>query len=133
MQGADVIAACARPVVKVAHVEVDADAPNAEALAAALPGAGGAVAVLLDTKVKGALGGTGRAFDWPLAKAISATTRRPFILAGGLNPANVAQAIDAAQPWGVDVASGVEGEDGRQDLDKIRAFVSNAKAARLEA
>ena len=117
----------------MAHVEVDADAPGVEALAATLPDAGGAVAVLLDTKVKGALGGTGRAFDWPLAKAISATTGRPFILAGGLNPANVAEAIDAAQPWGVDVASGVEGEDGKQNLDKIRAFVSNAKAARLEA
>jgi anthranilate synthase/indole-3-glycerol phosphate synthase/phosphoribosylanthranilate isomerase len=123
----ETIAACVRPVIKVAHVEVDSESVAAETL----PPAGASAAVLLDTKVQGILGGTGRTFDWPLAQRLSASTGRPFILAGGLTPDNVADAIEAGQPWGVDVASGVEGDDGQQDLAKIRAFVSNAKAARL--
>jgi phosphoribosylanthranilate isomerase len=81
--------------------------------------------ILVDAKVEGALGGTGRAVDpalvAPLARA------RPILLAGGLGPANVAAAAAAVRPWGVDAASGVEKAPGVKDLDAIRAFVSAAR------
>lgn len=83
--------------------------------------------ILVDAKVAGALGGTGRAVDpalvTPLARA------RPILLAGGLAPENVAAAIAAIRPWGVDVASGVERAPGRKDLDRVAAFVREARRA----
>ena len=78
---------------------------------------------LLDTASQQG-GGSGQRFDWSLARAVA--TRRPIILAGGLTPQNVAEAIAAARPWAVDVSSGVE-EDGVKSAEKIRAFVSAAK------
>ena len=104
---------------------------------------GPSIAVLLDTKVKGGMhaGGTGVSFDWGVAKAVAETEavtgltaeRFPLIVAGGLTPENVADAVRACRPWGVDVASGVEKNDGSQDKDheKIRAFIVNAKAVSL--
>ena len=74
---------------------------------------------LLDKQMKGALGGTGHTFDWSIAHEIA--KRHPVFLAGGLSPANVRQAIDAVQPWGVDVSSGVE-TNGVKDTAKIAAF-----------
>jgi len=86
-----------------------------------LPGYRGSVqAFLLDTYKAGTAGGTGKTFDWTLARR--AKEWGPVILAGGLTPANVAQAIKAAQPDAVDVASGVETAPGKKDPDKLRAF-----------
>lgn len=80
---------------------------------------------LLDSP--GALpGGTGATFEWSLAAAAKAHGR--VILAGGLNPENVAEAIRSVRPWGVDVASGVEVSPGRKDHSKIRAFVVAARS-----
>ena len=81
-------------------------------------------AILLDTYRKGALGGTGHAFDWGLAAPLAA--RRRVVLAGGLTPANVAEAIAVVRPWRVDVASGVEDAPGIKNADKLRAFVEAA-------
>jgi phosphoribosylanthranilate isomerase len=80
-------------------------------------------AILLDTHHDGALGGVGKTFDWDLAVAARALLRgRPLILAGGLTPENVADAIRIVRPYAVDVSSGVESEPGRKDADKIRRF-----------
>lgn len=81
---------------------------------------GAAQAFLLDTYKKGLIGGTGETFNWDLA--LKAKQYGPIILAGGLTPANVAQALAAAQPQAVDVASGVEAAPGKKDLEKLRAF-----------
>jgi len=75
---------------------------------------------LLDTQVAGRYGGTGKTFPWELAR--QAAQRYPVIIAGGLDPDNVAQAIEAAAPWGVDVSSGVE-TGGVKDTAKIKAFI----------
>ena len=77
-------------------------------------------AFLLDTYKSGQKGGTGQIFDWSLA--VSAKNWGPLILAGGLNPDNIAAAVQAVQPPAVDVASGVEAAPGRKDPDKLRAF-----------
>jgi phosphoribosylanthranilate isomerase len=75
---------------------------------------------LLDTAVKGAYGGTGHTWDWSLLK--QRRSKIPFLLAGGLNPENVAEAIEIAHPWGIDVSSGVESAPGVKDHDKLRAL-----------
>ncbi|HEX6138230.1 MAG TPA: phosphoribosylanthranilate isomerase [Casimicrobiaceae bacterium] len=82
-------------------------------------------------------GGTGRAFDWGrLTTDVRARLRRPLILSGGLDPANVARAIGAVRPWAVDVSSGVEERDtngaprrGLKDAARIRAFVQGVRSA----
>ena len=81
-------------------------------------------AFLLDTHVPGEMGGTGRVFDWALAAR--ASTAGPVILSGGLTPDNVAEAIRAAAPYAVDVASGVE-TAGQKDPAKIRAFIARVQ------
>ncbi len=81
---------------------------------------------LIDGYVEGASGGTGERADWDLAAALSA--RRPMVLAGGLDPENVAEAIERVRPRAVDVSSGVE-SGGIKDPDRIRAFLREAKAA----
>jgi phosphoribosylanthranilate isomerase len=85
--------------------------------------------LLVDAKVGGQLGGTGHTLDWALVEPLARA--RQLILAGGLTPDNVARAIDAVRPWGVDVASGVElaGDPRRKDPDKMRRFVNAARAA----
>jgi phosphoribosylanthranilate isomerase len=79
--------------------------------------------VLLD----GATPGSGKMFDWSLAGEVPEGVR--LILAGGLDPDNVADAVRAVEPWGVDVSSGVERSPGRKDPLKVKRFVERAKAA----
>jgi phosphoribosylanthranilate isomerase len=83
----------------------------------------GADAVLLDAPSPG----SGQVFDWKLAEGAPDGLR--LILAGGLTPENVGDAIAAVHPWGVDVATGVESEPGHKDPRKLRAFVASARAA----
>ena len=76
----------------------------------------------------GEYGGTGQTADWDLARQL-APDQPPILLAGGLNPDNVAEAIRQVQPWGVDVASGVESAPGVKDPQKVRAFIRAVRAA----
>jgi phosphoribosylanthranilate isomerase len=89
-----------------------------------------ATAYLLDTYVPGQPGGTGHRFDWTLAGEAKKQGR--IILAGGLTPDNVAQAVRVAQPWAVDVSSGVEKIPGRKNPDRIRRFIRRARAPENE-
>lgn len=86
------------------------------------------VTLLLDTHKAGLYGGTGETGDWQAAREIAA--RFPVLLAGGLTPANVAQAISQVRPWGVDVSSGVEqsGSPGSKDPLKIEQFCQAARS-----
>jgi phosphoribosylanthranilate isomerase len=84
-------------------------------------------AILLDGFARGLHGGTGRTLDWKLARAASQYGR--IILAGGLTPANIAEAIQVAQPYAVDVASGVEARPGRKDPAKLRALFQAIRGA----
>jgi phosphoribosylanthranilate isomerase len=84
-------------------------------------------AVLIDSFVEGAMGGTGHPAPWHLLADVKFSM--PLILAGGLTPENVTEAIRVVKPWGVDVASGVESSPGRKDHDKLRAFIERAKSA----
>jgi phosphoribosylanthranilate isomerase len=87
-------------------------------------------ALLLDAPTPGR-GGAGKTFDWTLAR--QARERYPkinFVLAGGLDPSNVATAIQAVEPWAVDVASGVEAGPGIKDPAKLDAFMAGARLAR---
>jgi phosphoribosylanthranilate isomerase len=93
---------------------------DAGSLSELKPFQGAVQALLLDTYKKGQVGGTGEVFDWRLAR--EAREYGPIILAGGLTPENVAQAIAAAQPQAVDTASGTEAAPGKKDPAKLKAF-----------
>jgi phosphoribosylanthranilate isomerase len=84
-------------------------------------------AFLLDAYSPNSYGGTGACFDWDCA--IAAKGRVPIILAGGLDPDNVASAVAKVAPYGVDVSSGVESSPGRKDPEKVRRFIREAKKA----
>ncbi len=91
---------------------------------------GAAAALLLDTRLDGALpGGTGRTFDWSLVRPVREGTSF-LVLAGGLTPDNVAEAIATVRPDAVDVSSGVESAPGRKDAAKVRAFVDAVRGRR---
>jgi phosphoribosylanthranilate isomerase len=83
-----------------------------------------ASAVMLDTKVDGLAGGSGRSFDWEVARGTSG--RFLIVLSGGLTPDNVGRALDIVRPYGVDVSSGVE-TDGHKDPAKIRMFTERVR------
>lgn len=85
-------------------------------------------AVLLDSKTGGKVGGTGTVHDWTRSRDIIAGSPLPVILAGGLNPGNVAEAVKTVRPYGVDTASGVE-TGGIKDDEKVRMFIKNARSA----
>ncbi len=91
-------------------------------------------AVLVDSRTGTAVGGTGIAFDWNEARQaiFGAGCSAKLIAAGGLNPANVAEAVATLRPWGVDVASGVEASPGRKDAAKVREFVRRVREAGAE-
>ncbi len=86
-------------------------------------------AILLDTinKETGQVGGTGITHNWYLSKKIVLSYDKPVILAGGLNPENVAEAIKEVRPFGVDVNSGTKGKDGYRDYIKMKKFIEQAK------
>ncbi|BCS33609.1 N-(5'-phosphoribosyl)anthranilate isomerase [Luteitalea sp. TBR-22] len=107
-----------RPVLKAMPVEAYADSPWQQARAA----------ILVDAHDPVTIGGTGRTVDWEAARAIAATRR--LVLAGGLTPDNVGDAVRMVRPWGVDVASGVEQAPGVKDPGKVRAFVQAVREAR---
>lgn len=91
-------------------------------------------AILLDTSIKGNKdgGGTGVTFDWSIAQQVQ-NAGLPVIIAGGLKPTNVQDAVGAIRPWGVDVSSGVEASPGKKDPSKVDDFVKNARTAEIEA
>ena len=83
--------------------------------------------ILLDAKVGAMIGGTGASYDWSLAKELISYSEVPVFIAGGLNPLNVVEAIDMAQPMGVDVSSGVEETPGKKSIEKLTTFIKAAK------
>ena len=89
---------------------------------------GDARALLLDTYKEGTAGGTGEVFDWNM---IPGNMPKPVILAGGLNPANVAEAIRRVRPYAVDVSGGVEKSKGIKDAAQIAAFMQGVQDAAL--
>ncbi|KAI8077863.1 indole-3-glycerol phosphate synthase-domain-containing protein [Halteromyces radiatus] len=123
------------PVIKAFHMDNDTYLPGALPI---ITQPGYHHAVLLDAKVASLpsdqQGGQGVTFDWTLARKVvehkrptTTTSEFPVILAGGLDPSNVARAIQQVKPWVVDVSSGVE-TDGEKDLEKIRSFVELVKS-----
>ncbi|MXY35747.1 MAG: phosphoribosylanthranilate isomerase [Dehalococcoidia bacterium] len=108
------------PVLKAIHVHPETTAEDV--VDTATPGV--AAGIMLDTGSASARGGTGETFDWEVAAEVG--RRLPLMLAGGLDPANVAAAVGAVDPWAVDVSSGVE-TDGDKDIEKVRAFIRAAK------
>jgi phosphoribosylanthranilate isomerase len=109
-----------RPVFKCMKVKQGDEASGV------MVSAGDGGILLLDPYVAGAYGGTGQTLDWDVAAVVA--KQRPTVLAGGLTPDNVADAIRAVHPWAVDVSSGIE-SDGTKDVDKIRSFIAAAKEA----
>ncbi|SRR5258706_6865728 len=89
-----------------------------------------APAFLVDAVVKGSYGGTGVTADWNSTAALA--KQYPLLLAGGLTPENVADAVRQVNPWGVDVASGVESEPGMKDAAKISAFVKAVREVEIQ-
>lgn len=84
--------------------------------------------ILLDAYAPAEYGGTGEKMDWRLGReAADRWPDRKIVLAGGLKPENVSDAVDQARPFGVDVASGVELSPGVKDLEKVSAFIANAR------
>lgn len=127
-EGPEFWAELAAPVIR--QVKVREDLPRAEVVSLASEQVaealdGGHIA-LLDKHKPGALGGTGIAFDWSIAREVARDM--PALVAGGLHAQNVGEAIRIAAPWGVDVSSGVETE-GVKDAEKIRAFAAAVRSA----
>jgi phosphoribosylanthranilate isomerase len=90
-------------------------------------------AYMVDARVPGGpRGGTGQTADWDLARQMAAEGFRPLILAGGLGPENVAEAVRQVQPWGVDGASGTEAAPGEKDPERIRGFVEAVRGAETD-
>jgi phosphoribosylanthranilate isomerase len=101
--------------------------PDAGEKIGALAGDGSIDAVLIDSRTATAVGGTGTTFDWNSAGSVFRMDGVRLIVAGGLTPLNVAEAVRKLLPWGVDVVSGVESAPGRKDPAKVREFVENAR------
>ena len=111
----------ANPVIKA--IRIGRQSPEelyAELSAASELLTGRRFITLLDSRVKGRYGGTGESFNWNLVQEVA--RRFPVIIAGGLDPENVARLIERVSPWGVDVSSGVE-TGGVKDIVKITAFI----------
>lgn len=113
----DEVAAMRLPVIKAFRVGSELSEPV---------GYGAARWYLFDSADESGQGGTGKRFDWNLLKELAED--KPFFLAGGLTPGNVAEAIRTVHPFAVDVASGVEFAPGIKDHEKIRAFIDNVRS-----
>lgn len=110
-------------VVKAFRVSAESTCEEFEPYAPVIHG------YLLDTYVKGNAGGTGETFDWSIIKRLN--LQRPMILAGGLGPENVEDALHRVQPFGVDVNSGVEIEPGIKDHAKLFEFVMKVRGQNI--
>lgn len=111
------------PYLKAIPMGSDLARQHPAALHMRYPGASG---FLFDSHAPGGSGGSGTTFDWG---RIPTGVQKPFMLAGGLSPANVFDAIMATLPWGVDVSSSIEISPGRKDGDKMRRFVEEVRRA----
>lgn len=109
-----------KPWLKAIRMMPDIDLPNLEKLYA------GASGLLLDSYVPGMPGGTGEAFGWDTLKS---PLQKPVVLAGGLNPGNVLQAVDKVRPYAVDVSTGVESAPGIKDSRKMNEFINQVRMA----
>lgn len=120
-------------VIQTISWQVDGGESTARAVAQALASvseAPEAFRVLVDSKVGGATGGTGMHFDWANARPVLTRDESlRIIVAGGLTPDNIAEAVRTMRPWGVDVASGVERVAGVKDRAKVEGLIRNARAA----
>lgn len=132
----EIVAVVAHTGIRV--VQLHGDEPERYAAALKMPllrAAGVDVALdswptatlLLDATSAAQRGGTGQRVDWEKAAVVA--SRRKTVLAGGLTPDNVAEAIASVRPFGVDVSSGVEASPGRKDRDKVSRFLENARKA----
>lgn len=122
----DVAARVDIPLIIGASASADAGATDDLASQAAI-----ADAILLDSRDESGAGGTGRTHDWDRATQIRASLEVPVVLAGGLTPGNVADAVRTVDPYAVDVATGVEAAGGVKDHEAVQQFVREAK--RVEA
>lgn len=112
-----------RPYMKALRMQPGADLPGLAG------GFAGASALLLDSYKPGVPGGTGETFDWA---RIPASLPRPLVLAGGLNPENVAAAVRQVRPYAVDVSGGVELAPGLKDAARMRAFIAAVQSVDAE-
>ena len=128
---------CSVPAIRVVDIETNEDGSGSasDAVEKLL----GSIttdpfAILLDTSIKGSKdgGGTGVTFDWGIAEKLQ-NNGLPVIIAGGLTPSNIKDAVTNVRPWGVDVSSGVEATPGKKDHDSVVAFVKGARQAAVEA
>jgi anthranilate synthase/indole-3-glycerol phosphate synthase/phosphoribosylanthranilate isomerase len=131
------VAKCGVPAIRVVDIETNADGTGTA------PGAvdkllnditTDPLAILLDTSIKGSKegGGTGVTFDWGVAEELQ-NNGLPVIIAGGLKPINVKNAVMGTRPWGIDVSSGVEASPGKKDHADVEIFVKGARDAAVEA
>jgi phosphoribosylanthranilate isomerase len=109
------------PYMKAIRVGADRDA------AAELNRYPRAEYLLLDSYDKKVAGGTGKTFDWNLARKLVGASKHDVVLAGGLNVENVKQAVEQVRPFGLDVSSGVESAPGIKNADKLRQFIEGAR------
>ncbi len=131
------VSKCGVPAIRVVDIETNADGSgSSEGAVDKLLGAitTDPLAILLDTSIKGNKdgGGTGVTFDWGIAEKLQ-NNGLPVIIAGGLKPNNVKDAVTGTRPWGVDVSSGVEATPGKKDHEAVEQFVKGAREAAVEA